>query len=265
MSHWNPEYGDWKDVRTSDFMFSVARGIVPEHSIIDKFGRADDVGTANPPMDLWHVNSLYTGFPTQAETLQVFSGSLDDNGVTPGTGAWTVAVIGLDSDWLEQAEVITLNGTTPVLSVGVYRRVFRMYVITAGAGGENAGLITARHSTTTANVMAGITAGVNQSNIACYTIPADKEAYVFHININMSRSGGLAGSAVVSLRTRAPGEVFRTRKSYTITSSHGEDHDESGVIFLGPKSDITWRIESVSDNGTTLTGGFALMQQIFHD
>ena len=233
----------------------ISGGLFEGYTVLNKWGRNSDIDTGTE--DVWEVGGLYTGQPTgSAETIQVFSASANDT--SAGTGARTIRISGLDANNNEQSETLTLNGTTAVASSNTYNRVFRGEVITAGSGGSNAGVITCRHSTTTANVFFGILAGNNQTSVAAYTVPVSKTLYITDINFAMSRANGSAGSANVQLKVRKTGEVYRVIRDFEITNS--QDAKETSTITALPvtaESDILVHVKSVSDTGTIVTANFS--------
>ena len=160
----------------------TAEGRYSDRLLVHKFGENPDVDGAE---DIWEgqtVHGDYTGFPTSgtAETIDV-SSSLAADTNTSGTGAWTIRLYGLDANWEIQEETITMNGTNKVTSSGTYQRAFRIIVLTAGSGGTNAGVITAQHTTTTANVFCAVPAGEGRTRLALYTIPAGYTGYMVRI------------------------------------------------------------------------------------
>lgn len=75
-------------ILTSDFGTEVARGLYPEYSINDKFGRNPDIDSG--PEDAWNGGSTYTGFnATAAELLETFSASANDTGSLVSSGTAT--------------------------------------------------------------------------------------------------------------------------------------------------------------------------------
>lgn len=82
---------------------------------------------------------------TTGTALEVLSSNVADNGVTPGTGARTVRIDGVDSTYTPFTEIITLNGTTvvPLVNTSVIA-INRTTVLTAGSGLVNAGNIDVR-------------------------------------------------------------------------------------------------------------------------
>lgn len=235
---------------SSNFETDVLRGKVEGLSHVSFIGRNDDIQTTSTPEAVWLNGGVYTGHPEQAgETVEVFSSNANDT--LAGSGAQRIRITGLDDSYNFILEEIDLNGTTPVVSTLTYYRVLSANVITAGATGSNEGVLTVRHSTTTANVFAGISPGHNQSAVGAFTVPAGNTCYILSVLFSISRTNGSAGAAVVDLKVREPGQVFRIIKSYTITTTGGAYHIPMAVpISFAEGSDIIVEVESVSDNTT---------------
>lgn len=94
-----------------------------------------DIGTE----DAWGAGGAYT-FRATPTIPTIVSGSSDDDATD--TGARTVRIYGLDSDYMEFTEVANLDGTTPVTLANSYLRINKMIVLTAGTGGINSGALT---------------------------------------------------------------------------------------------------------------------------
>lgn len=160
-------------------LYQATLGWVPNVNAITKFGRNPDVdASGGGPEDVWEGGGLYTGFPagvvnTVAETCTVVSSSAND--AAAGTGMRTCRLSGLGATGAEQLEDVTLNGTNAVTTTNRWYRVNRVVGLTGGSGMTNAGAITVRHSSTTANIFAVVPAGFGQSQIACYTVPANEQ------------------------------------------------------------------------------------------
>lgn len=234
----------------------IATGGYQGYSILNKFGRNSDIDTDTDPEDVWEGGGIYTGQPVgSAETVQVFSS--DANDTSAGSGARTIRIIGLDANNLEQQEDLTLNGTTAVTSTGTFNRVFRMVILTAGSGQQNAGIITTRHSTTTANIFGSIPIGRNQSQIAAYTVPANKTLYITHIDIKLTRSNGSSGSASIFVAIREPGAIYRHAKAFEVSTSQSYVYTPSLTSFkVDSESDIKIGVASVSDSNSIVSAEF---------
>ena len=242
-----------------DFYLDIAKGIVEDTESFDKYGRNSAIDTATAPEDIWNGSGTYTGFPTGvAETMEIFSSDIDDNGT--GAGARTVTIYNLlDSSGNKMPDVtVTLTGTTPV-SLGAqtyYRGGSRIKVITAGATGANEGALTLRHTTTTANIFAVMPALRNQTAIAAYTVPLGYTLYVKHVNFQLSRSANGIGSASMTFRARPFGGVFNTIVAPEITNGSNYSSGDGFFVF-DERTDIKCRCESVSNNGTIITADFS--------
>lgn len=239
-----------------DPMIAVAEGLVDGWLIVNKAGRNPDIDTATIPEDIWNGGGTYTGFPDNAETVEVFSSDANDNAA--GTGARTVRLTGLDANWRIYAETVTLNGTTPVVTTGTFRRVHTASVISAGSGGVNAGTITARQSTTTSAVFLVMAVGINQTNVGAYTVPAGYTAYLPRLQGSI-RSGVTAAAVDGYIWTRAFGQTFRARRPFTVnTQDRLWDEIVGGLVFT-EKSDIVMRIVAASSNNLDVVINFDLI------
>ena len=168
-----------------DFYLAVAKGDFTGYTKVSKFGRNPSVKSADYET-IWDGSNFYP-WPTAAETLSVVSDDTDD--ASGGTGARTVEIEGLDSSWDVLTETVTMNGTTPVVTTGLFLRVYRARVVTAGSSGTNEGTITFTN-TTSSNIIAQISvdnSGFGQTLMACYTIPAGKTGYLISLDFSSSK------------------------------------------------------------------------------
>jgi hypothetical protein len=123
---------------------------------------------------------VYPFYPTVAVAVDIVSTSADDD--VGGDGAIQVIVQGLDANWDEQQETVTLDGLGIVQLNNTYIRLFRAWVHEAGVDNENAGDITVYARATGSGVDAGdvgifIGATDGQTLHTLYTIPNAKTGY----------------------------------------------------------------------------------------
>ncbi len=230
----------------------VALGFYPALSLFEKFGANTDVDTATDPEDIWNGGGLYTGFPTgSAETIDVFSSSTDDDAA--GDGLRTVRLYGQLAG-VEQTEDVTLDGTTAVTTTNTWDRMYRVRGLTAGDDGVNAGAITCRHTTTTANVFAVVPAGSNRSQICAATVPAGKTLYLNSVVVGLVRASGAAGSASVALMVRESGGVWEQLFTQSVSTSSPSQMPFGFGVNCPALTDIVVRVLSVSDNNSEFTG-----------
>lgn len=238
------------------FEVMVSHGFIEGADINNKFGRNPDVDAASTPEDIWGNGGLYTGFPDGTpETLSV--SSTDANDTALGTGARAVRILGLDTDYNQQSEVIPLNGLTPSIGTKVFRRAHSMSVVSAGSGGVNVGTITANHTTTTANVFLSILPGLNQSTNSAFTVPAGYTGYI--MDLHGSIRGGVTSAADGYIWTRGFNMPFRARRAFTIGLSSPLRDDIYGGLAFSEKSDIILRITFANSNNLDITAGYDIL------
>jgi len=131
------------------FELQVSRGQIAFHRNVTVFGFNPDVDTAQATV--WPLPSLIT-FP--AAPLQMTVSSTNANDTSNGTGARTIVVEGLDANYNEVSETVTMNGQTAVTMTAFLIRINYAYVATAGSGNGAAGDIYIGTGTVTAGVPA---------------------------------------------------------------------------------------------------------------
>ncbi len=321
-------------VLTSDFLIEVSKGNVPGHSLIHKFGRNPDIGTADGFEAIWNGGGSYTGFDAvAAQTVEVFSDDATDAGTVQSSGAATggstltlvdtgadfvsdgVAVgdilindtnsdhgiitvvtattltvmemhdettnvagdtyrvattastglavaridLALDGDYAEAREYIVLNGTTVVDTTTQFLRASRSHGVLAGTGGVNAGTITMRQKTTTANVFIQMPVGYNQTTIVAYTVPAGKKGYLLKWFASIAKKQ--AGFSDFRLLFAHFGEPLRVQEEYTVATTGSSMVTRQ---WLGPKDGIRPRTDIVvvadsSVDNNAVSSGFDIL------
>jgi hypothetical protein len=152
------------------FDLQVARGQIDGHTPVEIFGYSPNIAnTAQGPMWEGQTQSggLYTP-PSSAAPLVLVSSSASD------TTALSVRIEGCGADFVALTETIALNGTTNVTTTNSFLRINAMYV----TNGTNVGTITAKISSTT---YAQINAGVGQTQMSIYTVPAGYTFYLSYV------------------------------------------------------------------------------------
>ena len=159
----------------------ISRGAVADTSHINKFGYNTSVGTNFETVTDLGGDQYY---PTSAGVVSIVSSDAnDDDG---DTGARTLEVQGLDGNYEEISETVTLNGTSAVTTTASFLRVFRGRVLTAGSSGTNEGVITMSIG---GNNVARISAdNGGQTLMAVYTIPAGKKGYLLKFQGSLSKN-----------------------------------------------------------------------------
>lgn len=198
------------------FELQVARGQIQGHRNVTIFGFNPDVDTTQ--VSVWPLPSLIT-FPASAIQMTVSSTSANDT--SAGTGARTVVVQGLDANYNEVTETVTLNGQTAVTMTASLLRVNYAYVATAGSGNSAAGDIYIGTGTVTAGVPATtydiIKFDYNNTTTGSYTIPAGYTGYVSQGLFSSGQSGG-SNQVQGRLLTRGTNNIRMTAALTTLNN-----------------------------------------------
>ena len=198
------------------FELQVARGQIQGHKNVTVFGFNPDVDTTQ--VSVWPLPSLIT-FPAAALRMTVSSTSANDT--SAGTGARTVVVQGLDANYNEVTETVTMNGQTAVTMSTALLRVNYAYVATAGSGNSAAGDIYIGTGTVTAGVPATvydiIKFDYNNTTTGSYTVPANYTAYVSQGLFSAGQAGG-SNQVQGRLLTRGTNNIRMTAALTTLNN-----------------------------------------------
>ena len=193
----------------SPYWLRVARGDY-DQSVL-KHGHNGDVD-ATPDETAWPYGGTYdwekANGASTGTTLAITSSSADDT--SDGTGARTVYIHGLDENYAEINETVTLNGTSEVASVNTYLRVNGARVETVGSGYVNAGIIYLSETNGLAltdgvpdsgdDIFRTIEIGDGKDHCAMYTIPAGKTGYLLSVICALEAAATQVGSFSIYAR-----------------------------------------------------------------
>ena len=198
------------------FELQVSRGQIQGHRNVTVFGFNPDVD--NTQVSVWPLPSLIT-FPASAIRMTVSSTSANDT--SNGTGARTIVVEGVDANYNEVTETVTMNGQTPVTMTAFLLRVNYAYVSTAGSGNGAAGDIYIGTGAVTAGVPATtydiIKFDYNVTTTGSFTIPAGYTGYVSQGLFSTGQAGG-SNAVQGRLLSRGTNNVRRTAAITTINN-----------------------------------------------
>lgn len=235
------EFRSISQVGTSEpFELQVARGQIPAHSSLHKFGAVPSM-SINTTGTVWDINdTLYpwSAFST-ASTLLVDRASASD-------ADKVITIIGLDANYKEISENVTLTTATGNATTNSFIRVFRAYMYNGSA--TNVGNIDIKVSTT---IVARITANKGQTLMGVYTVPAGYTAYLTQGVMSVQSGADATGDFFV----RYGGETaFRIAHTFEVASA--EYFYAFHVPFALPeKSDVDVRA-SVRSNNARCTAAF---------
>jgi hypothetical protein len=241
-------------LEVTDRYLSIAKGNATGHSLMLKFGRNPDVDSAAAE-DVWEGGGLYT-FDTTAQSLEIVSDDVNDDGDPASTGALTVTVIGLDANYASKTETVTMNGTTPVALTGTWMRVHRCSVTTAGSSEVNEGTLTVRIAGAGATRLV-VGANNGQTLMAVYTIPASKTGYLYHYYVT-GNSTPTAPTMDVSLWTRTSTGVRNLKHQQAVSAGDALTYSFAAPFKITEKTDV-WLRASSNVNNTDVCGGFDIV------
>jgi len=210
--------------------FALNRHSFGQHTIHEhKFG--SNLALGGPSESIWSGGGLYPWASlATAQTIYAISTEADTGDLT---------IYGLDENYALQEVTVTLTGTTAINTGSTtFLRVYRMRYNAA-----NAGIITARVTSGTGTVIAQIDAGVSQTCMAVYTVPAQTTAYM----LNYTVGTGKGSDAHLSLFARELGEAFQIKNE--MQSYENANSREFPIPLKFPeKTDIDFRATTSSAN-----------------
>ena len=249
----------------TEFYFEVAKGNIAGHSAVNKFGHSAATVAGD---DVWGGVSPYTFFPAAAVLVDIVSTSANDNG-TATSGALTVLVQGLDENWNYVEELVTLNGLVPVTTMTTtFIRLFRAFVVTAGATEGNEGDITVYNRGVPSQIGIFIELGGGQTQQTIYTIPADKTAYFVKGYVGLATPVKTAENGVFQWRMKGnaagPGGAWLTQGEVGLANLGSSHWQYAYGIPAGPipeKTDIriVLSASSAPSGGFDCVGGYDLV------
>jgi len=221
----------------------IHEGMIARHRPAFKFGYNAAVGTDEETV--WSQGGIYS-YLSSASVLKVSSSNDSDTS--------TITIEGLDANYDEISESVTITGQTAVNTSNSFLRVNRMFVtadeptgdIYAGTGAVSSGV--------PANKYGKIDAGENQTLQSIYSVPRNHTAYIFNMTIS---SGTTAANKFATARfvLREFDGVFRTQ---TVTTLHNNfaQYVLGVPIAMPAKSDIEMRA-LVSSGSDAISGTFS--------
>ena len=147
---------------TLDVYTAVSLGLVDGVSRVTALGNRVGINTGVPE-DVW-TGGLDYPWMSAATSLEIVSDNAADT--SSGTGARTVTISGLDTNFRQVSQTVSMNGTTAAAIPTQLIRINSARVLTSGTGKTNAGILTVRDSgagTTRALISAGV--GITRQSV----------------------------------------------------------------------------------------------------
>lgn len=192
----------------------VVKGNIPGHSRFLKTG--DSVSLGADFQAIMERGGRYP-FPVSAQTLTVVSTSANDT--YGGTGANIAMVAGLDEDHEDLVELITLTGTTPKISTGIFLRTNTLIIVLSGNNKGAEGTIDFKHGT---DILAQVLPLDNRSNQLVFTVPANTTAFMYSFDYSSGRNDELESRVMVFAygtntgQTLSKPQIYQNSPSYSL-------------------------------------------------
>ena len=229
------------DHPTPNVYLDVARGSISNSKIVHKFGANFDIDQGTDPESVWTGGGVYPWASlSSAETIYCLSTDAGDT--------TTLTIEGLDANYDEISETVTLTGTSAVTTINTFLRVFRMTY-----DARNVGTITARTVSASGTVVAQIDAGYAQTLMAVYTVPAGFTADRVALDATIDGTK----TCQMLMYHRLFGKPFRI--AHVAESDGHYRYDFTAPLTVPEKTDIDIRINEVSGNDARVTANFDLV------
>jgi hypothetical protein len=209
---------------TPHLLFDIAKGKMYDSEAVNIFGFNRDVNGSFETV--WNDGDAYV-YPTSALTMTIVSSSASDT--------MSVLVSGLDANYDQISETVTLTGTVAVtLSTQFYR--INSAVILAG---NNAGNITISNGGVT---YAFIEAGTGATQACLFTVPNGYDLYLFRITAN---SATATGSQYLTIRNALRTSTGRELKVAEATFAESQVNYDRQIPFkIAEKTDFQFEAKS---------------------
>lgn len=247
------------DGTLQDTRIQIAIGHITGMSFVHKFGANAAAGTTRE--DIWSEGGVYN-WPTAAVSLRVAPGG-NAADTSDGAGARTIVVEGLDENFNQVSETITLAGASAsAATTTTFFRVFRSFVLTSGTyTGANVGDIDIEDSSVSPeNKLAHIEAADGQTQMTHYTVPENKKAYLTNIGISSDSNKSFnirvmqrQNADTVAAPFTSPRILYEVE---TLTQPHNDPI--ASFIELSEKTDI-WADAKVKTGSGSVTLHYDLL------
>jgi hypothetical protein len=210
----------------------IAQGLIAGHTIeqVTGYNPSTSAGDA-----VWSGGTAYpwSSFNT-AQTLYLKSST---NNATDRS--MSILIDGLDSNYANQTEVITLNATDSRTAVATTKQFLRIHNIYCNGADTNVGDIITTVTSGTGTIVSKISAGRGSARAGTYTIPAGYTGYLFKGDASST------AATVVNFMARYFGKAFMV-VHVAIVDNSTYIYDFPFPMVLPEKTDMYCTIEAGS-------------------
>ena len=211
---------------TPHLLFDIAQGKMYDSEAVNIFGFNRVVGTSFET--LWNDGGDYV-FPTSAVTMDLVSTSTSDT--------MSVLVKGLDANYNEISETVTLTGTVAVTTSASFLRINSAIILS----GSNVGDVTISNGGT---IYGFIEAELGTTQSCIYTVPADRSLYLFRIDFNSATVNPNKYLVVRNKLRSDAGRILHVAEATFATSQ--VSYDRQVPFKITEKTDFQFQAKSSS-------------------
>lgn len=245
-------------VRPTNYFYEVALGLRQGVSHWDIWGNNNDIDIGTEIVRTLAGTTVST--ITASTTFTFVSTSTNDT--SAGTGAQSLVVYYLDSNRKSQVGVVTLNGTTPVVSAFSGLAINRISIYISGSGKTNEGTITCTE-TTGAVAVAEIRIGEGTNQSTVFYGQAGATLLINGMEVNIIKPTGGA-SPIVTLKGWVFSFVSNSKYlvySKTIDTSVLQNFEGNmGHPFPVGEKSIFWFEATTDQNNTQVSIRYSLLE-----
>jgi hypothetical protein len=235
-----------------DYALSVARGDI---SGAEPFGAYGERTTTGAEVNILWPDGAYALPPAAGVQISLVSTSASD--AAAGTGVRTLDMHYLDTDLARRVESMTLNGTTPVLSVATnVRFVECLHMVTYGSGKAADGTISA---STGGQVYSQIVTGAVRCASSVRMVPAGKRAMVTSMYGGSVSGSAAAGAKVYLTSCHFGGHDYTADSIFFPVGAAAFQDGSAGLQFDPPlvfEEGATMALSFSTDKAATIVGSW---------
>jgi hypothetical protein len=234
------------------FDHAVSLGLITGVRRVTALGNNPDIDTTTLPEDVWPVGGMYP-WPSSATTLNILCSNVNDT--STGTGARTITIAGLDANYAEVTEVVTLaTNPSTTTTINSFLRVNSTSITSTGTGRINAGDIDIRRTGFLTEILARIPAGKGTHRSSGYTVPAGHTLCVTSIFIGINRPT-VKTDASVATYFGSPNGFYRLPLEISMADNPYR-HEANPPIMVLEKNDFILQGSYVSESNANITAAW---------
>ena len=213
-----------------DFNLQVSQGQIAWHEVRNIFGYQAAGDTTLRV--LWEFANTSYVYPPSAITMTVTSADASDNGKN-------LLIKGLDANYLEITETVIINGGGDINTSTAFFRINDLIVLT---GTKNVGLITVQNTAKTIKY-AGIRAEDGRNQASLFTVPANKEFYLYRIDAFSNDSTAAKPAVFKNFSINSSGQEYNTART---TFENNMNIQRRFPFKIDEKTDLQFQLATLS-------------------